>query len=199
MVCNQYAIDSQEKILIGFAGPPSSGKDVMADVMCSSISNLTGKVPEEARKYIQENGKLYNIFQQYVIYSRQKEHEDEIRRNYQIAISASPVFLAYFYTALLKSETPSSAEYSIISDIYRKAIESLNSYDYLFFCEPFDFYDQDSVRYQTNNQVDVLNRSIRSFLDLNNKKYCILPAISVDERLDICMNYIGARQKGNNI
>lgn len=196
MICNKYEIRAEGKQLIGFAGPPSSGKDIMADALSSALTNISGKVPEEARKYIQENGKLYNIFQQDIIYHRQREHEEEIQRNYQIAISSSPLFLAYFYTVLLKSDTPTGAEYSIIADMYKKAVISLDKYDYLFLCEPLELYTQDSVRYQSNNQVEILNTSIKSFLDLHNKDYCLLPALPVDDRLEICANYIGAHQTG---
>lgn len=193
MICNQYTLNSNKnKILIGIAGAPSSGKDKMAEALSAALTNKSEKVPEEARKYIQENGKLYSIFQQNIIYHRQKELEEEILRNYDVAVSSSPIFLAQFYAVLLKQDGILSAELSTMADLYRKAIESLVSYDYIMLCAPLESYDQDDIRYQNTKQVDTIHRSIAAFLDLHGKNYLLLPSATVNERLKMCLEYIGA-------
>jgi hypothetical protein len=187
---NIISINMSEKILIGFCGAPSSGKDKIADALNLCLSNPCEKVNEEARRYIEEHGSIDNIFQQYLIMQKQLKREEDILSSYQVAISASPVFLAYFYAALFVDQNSSRSEISVLSDIYSSAIFSLKRYNYLFYCDPLINYESDGIRFQNNLQLESLSLSIKSFLMLHSKKFVILPSISIEERMEIIYDSI---------
>jgi hypothetical protein len=192
MKCNSYYIPTNDNILIGFAGPPSSGKDTLAEALSLHLRNSSSKVQECAREYMEKYGPLYDVFQQHVIYFKQETREQEILRAYQVAISSSPKFLAWFYAVLLLKPEPTESEYGVITDLYLEAVKSIKDYHFIFFCDSLLSYEQDSIRYQDNKQVDAISRSIRSFLDLHGANYCYLPADTLGKRLDLVLDYIGA-------
>jgi len=197
MKCNHYYLTSEEKIFIGIAGPPSSGKDTLADSLNSVLINSSNKVHEYAREYVEKYGPPKSIFEQYVIYSKQFERENEIRSIYQVAICSSPRFLSWFYASKLLCRTDRrEAELGVLSELYKNALKSLFDYSFIIYCEPLE-YDDDGLRFQSKKDVKDIHNSITSFFDIHKINYLSLPAISVGERVRMVTEYIGAIEKVN--
>ncbi len=196
MFCNHYKIDSDKKLLIGFAGAPSTGKDTMADVTRMALSNSSHKVHEFAREYIEKHGSTYSNFQQHIIWEKQVELEECARKTYQVVFSSSPRFLSFIYASMLMPSNPQSADYANLSDLFDKATRGAREYDYLFVCEPFGKMQQDGLRFQEDADILVIHQMIGAFLTLLSVPYTLLPGQNnntVEERLSIIMETIGAK------
>lgn len=193
MQCNQYVIPSNEKMTIGMLGGPSSGKDTLCDYISAILSNSNKKMTEIARDYIEKNGNLYSPFQERIIFDKIAEREKEVAATYQVVLSPGARILAYFYTAILTPANPNSAELDNLQDIYSSCIKAVNDYDYLFFCESLD-YDEDGLRYQSEEENLMLRDCILNFLKLHKIPYVYLGVGSVSERSEKVLEVIGAQK-----
>jgi hypothetical protein len=72
-------------------------------------------------------------------------------------------------------------------------LNSVEDYDYLFFCESLK-YDNDGLRYQSNKESILLQNSILSFLDLHRIAYIYLDAASVFKRCEKILSTLGAKK-----
>lgn len=200
MVCNKYSLPATSKMIIAFAGGPSSGKDTMADLCRVALTNPSHKVYEFAREYMQSHGPLYSNLQQNIIYEEQVKLEESAMKTYPIVFSSSPRFLAFIYALILMSDKPPSAEYANLANLFEKATRSVVAgvYDHIFLCEPLGHFEKDGLRYQDYDEALQIHHMMESFLTLLKVNYISLPDVgetpeeSIFNRLEIIMDAIGA-------
>ena len=193
LICNEYYIPHDNKIMIGMLGGPSSGKDTVCDYLSAILSNPNKKMTEVARDYIEKNNVLYSPFQERIIFDKITEREKEVYSTYQITLNPGAKILAYFYTVLLTPSNHNSAELENLTDMYALCLNAVRDYDYLFFCESLK-YDEDGLRYQSDKENNLLQNSIISFLDMHRIQYTYIEAAPVLERCQKILSVIGAKK-----
>ena len=152
-----------------FIGSAGSGKStIVTDV----ITRLKKKgvnaehVPEMIRYDIQQNGPMESIWEQYRTLQNQREYEDGVPNNVDIAIIDSGCLTPYFYACLYTS-TASVRERLVLADMFKYLINDIykRRYDYIFFLPDKLTQEQtalnditkDGTRYQTTDELETLD------------------------------------------
>lgn len=164
-------------IKIGLLGGPSSGKSTLAAALFAELKELgwkTEQVQEYAREFINKNGAITNILNQYLLYEKQSEKESIVPETIEYLITDSPTILSLIYA--IHYATPVNRDHQqMIINLYEKFIkyDRLN-YDYLFLLPSIRNYVIDGTRTQTAKEATELGNKIKIFLDLHNMKYSLL-------------------------
>ena len=171
--------------LVTFIGAPSSGKSTLATDTHTELKKL-GKnsifVPEVATDYIAEYGVPNTPVDQLVIFYKQLNKEKMFIGSKDYIICDSSGILNYFYFRNLYNEKLSNKDIAVINHLQKEILKSINQWDYVFYLPPiFDNID-DGIRYQNKEQIQRIDRWIKSYLELENINHIDLSNIDLKKR-----------------
>jgi len=162
-------------IKIGLMGAPGCGKSTLAAYVFAMLKDtgLDGElVSEYIREFINKHKRVPSITFQNVIYERQFTKEKIIPEHLDFLITDSPHILSTIYASLY-IDYDDKDQIELLGDLYLKFLrQSRDSYDLIYVLDhnhPPKM--DDGVRYQTNEEMDLLKTIIPSFLDMHKIKY----------------------------
>lgn len=166
-------------IKIGLIGPPGCGKSTLAAYVFAMLkdSGIDGElINEYIREHVNRHKRVPSITFQGLIYERQLEKEKIIPQTLDFFITDSPHILSYIFASLyINYDDPDQVE--LLGDLYLKFLrQSKNAYDLIYVLEHNHPPKDDGVRYQTDEEMQLLKNSIPVFLDMHKVKYTTLDA-----------------------
>lgn len=188
--------------IIGNAG---SGKSTLAGKLFSALKPQginVELVPEFIRGDIQMNGPMQSIWEQYRTRSSQKEIEDSLPQNIDVAVIDSGTLTPYFYSALY-SNKENERERLVLQDMYRFLLDDIykRRYDYIFFLPREKTYASnpnilsDGTRYQSAEEINTLETHMALlFGNLHKVSNVYVLDCELDERLDTVLEIIGHKE-----
>ena len=165
-------------IKIGLIGSPGCGKSTLAAYVFAMLKDtgLDGElITEYIREHVNRHKRVPSITFQSLIYERQLEKEKIIPQHLDFFVTDSPHILSYIFASLyIDYKDPDQVE--LLGDLYLKFLrQSKDAYDLIYVLEhnhPPKM--DDGVRYQTDDEMDLLNKTIPAFLDMHKVKYTLL-------------------------
>ena len=176
-------------IKIGLIGAPGCGKSTLAAFVFAMLKDLgiDGElVNEYIREYVNRHKRVPSITFQSVIYERQLEKEKIVPKQLDFFITDSPHILSYIFASLyIDYKDPDQVE--LLGDLYLKFLrQSKDAYDLIYVLDHNHPPKEDGVRYQTDEEMELLKRAIPTFLDMHKVKYTRLGgAIATKERAEM--------------
>ena len=166
-------------IKIGLIGPPGCGKSTLAAYVFAMLkdSGIDGElINEYIREHVNRHKRVPSITFQGLIYERQLEKEKIRPQTLDFFITDSPHILSYIFASLyINYDDPDQVE--LLGDLYLKFLrQSKNAYDVIYVLEHNHPPKDDGVRYQTDEEMQLLKNSIPVFLDMHKVKYTTLDA-----------------------
>ncbi len=155
------------KHLIGICGPPSSRKTTTANRMYGWTTGSRQAVPEYAREWIMNHGRISGVAGQQKMMYGQLQRETQALEVYQWVISDSPQFLSFVYATLGGTFDIRDSEHrAILAEIYEHAIHSLTKYSRIYLLAAKPVID-DGIRVQSDDEARVIFDRIHQFLELH--------------------------------
>lgn len=162
-------------IKIGLIGAPGCGKSTLAAYVFAMLKDrgIDGElVNEYIREHVNKHKRVPSITFQSVIYERQLEKEKIIPPNLEFMVTDSPHILSYIFASLyIDYNDPDQVE--LLGDLYLKFLrQSRDAYDLIYVLDhnhPPKM--DDGVRYQTDEEMDLLKQTIPAFLDMHKMSY----------------------------
>jgi nicotinamide riboside kinase len=180
-------------IKIGLIGAPGCGKSTLAAYVYAMLKDkgVDGElVSEYIREHVNRHKRVPSITFQGVIYERQLEKEKIIPQHLGFFITDSPHILSYIFASLyIDYGDPDQIE--LLGDLYLKFVrQSRDAYDLIYVLDhnhPPKM--DDGVRYQNDDEMELLKRVIPTFLDMHKISYTVLDGtISTKERAEMVVN-----------
>lgn len=183
--------------IITFVGAAGSGKTTIAKDLFVALKKKgynTELTSEWIREDIQANGHLESIWEQYRTRMKQMEREDAVPKNIDYHISDSGTLTMFFYAALYANKTK-PRERLVLSDMYKYFLDDiyLKRYDYVFFLPSCQTYEKnmnilnDGTRFQTEEEIDLLNRHMSMMFTEVHKTENVF---SIDSPIDKRLNQV---------
>lgn len=179
--------------LITFIGAPSSGKSTLATDVHTELKKLSKNsifVPEVATDYIAEYGVPNTPVDQLVIFYKQLNKEKMFVGSKDYIICDSSGILNYFYFRNLYDNKLSNKDIAVINHMQKEILKSLNQWDYVFYVPPILENVEDGIRYQNTEQIQRIDRWIKSYLELENINHYDLSKINLKKRSDFVIKNI---------
>lgn len=181
---------------IALCGAASCGKTTTAYALRNSLikDHVTEIVHEYAREFLLTNEHGDTLIAQMIIFNEQLERERKIINNpkVEIVICECPLFLNYLYTLSMQLVSRKNVSWpQFLSEIYKKCIEQLFSYDYIY-CLPSvntEFKD-DAVRGEAKQHRHEIESAIKGFLDVHAVDYMTIDCPK-EERADMILRHLG--------
>lgn len=157
---------------IALFGGPGSGKTTLAAAFVAHMNSQHKPyyhVPEYARSFIDTYGanaiRECGPLIQTKFTSKQEQKELDVPPNVEGFVSDSPLFQAWFYSALYGDNTIPS--YIARKDNYKTFLKSINNYTHIFRVVRESDYQDDGCRYQNEEQAKLLEDSMACILKLH--------------------------------
>lgn len=162
-------------IKIGLIGAPGCGKSTLAAYVFAMLKDrgIDGElVNEYIREHVNKHKRVPSITFQSVVYERQVEKEKIVPPHLDFFITDSPHILSYIFASLyINYKDPDQVE--LLGDLYLKFLrQSKDAYDLIYVLDhnhPPKM--DDGVRYQTDEEMELLKRTIPAFLDMHKVPY----------------------------
>lgn len=156
-----------------FIGAPGSGKSLLANQVFTELKTRHYNaeiVHEWVRFDIQANGSMESIHEQYRTRIKQKELEDNVPESNDYMIVDSGTITPYFFACLYCGEDV--RQRLVIQDMFKFLLDDLfqSRYTDIFILPTSQSYSvnprilQDGTRFQTPEEIDVLDRHMRMLL-----------------------------------
>jgi thymidylate kinase len=173
--------------LICFIGAPASGKSTLASAVHTELK-MKGVnsvfVGEIATNYIAEYGLPNTPLDQMVVFYKQLNAERMFVKNKDIVICDSSSILNYFYFRSLYKAKLTDKDIAAINHIQKEILKSLSQWDHIFYVPPIPIQESsDGIRYHGKEEIEKLDRWIKSYLELENIKHEDLSQIPLEERV----------------
>lgn len=185
---------------IAIVGAPNSGKSTLASQV-NSVLKTKGLnsvfVEEYAVEYIAEYGVPASMEQQQIVFEEQYRKERLFANNKDFVVCDSASFLSYIYGRLNYGYPLAKQSIVALNHLHKKALESLEYWDYIFYVPPLGSYVLDGVRYHTEEESIKIDKMIKGFLDLEQIPYIDLSNVQLENRIDEVLNIIENRQVEN--
>ena len=179
--------------LITFIGAPCSGKSTLANSVQSEIKIRGGNsifINEVATDYIAEYGIPNTPQDQMVVFYKQLNREMMYKESKEYIVCDSSSMLNYFYFRTLFPKKPENKDIAIINHIQKEILKSINNWDYIFYVTPIETDSEDGIRYHDKEEIQKIDRWIKSYLELENIEFIDMSNIALDDRLDFVLNTV---------
>jgi len=161
---------------IALFGGPGTGKTTAAAAFAAHMNSLHQPyyhITEYARTFIDTYGAEAIVecgpLIQLKFTEKQQQREREVPESVHGFITDSPLFIAWFYSALYGSNTPAS--YIARKDNYKVFLKRVYDYDHIFHIVRESDYQEDGCRYQDADQATMLDQSMALMLNLHGVKF----------------------------
>ena len=109
----------------------------------------------------------------------------------EFTVCDSSSILNYFYFRQLYPEKLSNKDIASINHLQKEILKHINTIDHVFYVPPMrDINTDDGIRYHNSDDIDRLDRWIKSYLELENINHTDLSGIGVDKRTEYILKNI---------
>jgi guanylate kinase len=182
-----------ESKLISIIGAPGSRKTTIASSVHTDLKK-TGHnsifVSESATQFIAEYGIPNEPIDQLVIFYKQLNEERMFvgKKDYIVCDSSS--LLNYFYYRQLFTNKLSNKDIANINHMQKEILKSISQWSFIFYA-PCNLTNlDDGIRYQNKEEIQKIDRWIKSYLELENIPFIDLSIINENERVNFILNKI---------
>lgn len=186
-------IPSKTGKLICIMGPPCSGKSTLASEVHTELKKMginSMFIGEVATEFISEYGVPTNPSDQMVIFYKQLNKEKMFLDSKDYIICDSSSLLNYFYFRGLFPHQLSNKDIATINHIQKEILKSINSWSNIFYVGPIDTETNDGIRFHDKNQINKIDRWIRSYLEIENINFTDLSGSDISQRSNIIVSSI---------
>lgn len=180
--------------LIMIIGAPASGKSTLASEVHTELKKRNKNsifISEVATDFIAEYGIPNTPIDQMVIFYKQLNKETMFLDSKDFIVCDSSSILNYFYFRKLFPEKPSNKDIASINHLQKEILKHINTIDHIFYVPPMmDIDTNDGIRYHNDDEINRLDRWIKSYLELENIKHTDLSGVKVNKRIDFILNNI---------
>ncbi|AEO93552.1 thymidylate kinase [Bacillus phage G] len=179
---------------VSIVGSPGSGKSTLASQINSLLktSGINSVFIEEyVTEFIGEFGIPYKMEHQQVIFDKQYDKERMFSQNKDFVVCDSASWLSYIYGRQYYDSPLEKQDIATLNHLHKKALESLEYWDFVFYLPTPETYGLDGVRYHTQEESNKLDKMIKGWLEIENVQYIDLSHIEVGKRIDEVMKRIG--------
>lgn len=174
-------------------GAPGCGKSTLASSVHTELKKL-GKnsifIPEVATDFIAEFGIPNEPIDQLVIFYKQLSDERMFIGSKDYIICDSSGMLNYFYFRRLFKMPIGNKDIAIINHMQKEILKSLNQWSHVFYLPVMLNDIEDGIRYQNKEEIILIDRMIKSWLELENMPYIDLTNIDRRDRTDFILKII---------
>ena len=185
---------SKGKLII-ILGPPCSGKSTLASEVHVELKKRglnSAFVSESASEYIAEYGIPNSPNDQMVIFYKQLNKEKMFLDSKDYIICDSSFILNYFYFRGLFPEVLSNKDISAINHIQKEILKNLSLYDTIYYVPPIIVDENDGIRFHQRDEIDRLDKCIKSYLWTEKINHIDLSNIDMSKRVSmIVKNIVG--------
>jgi len=179
--------------LITIIGAPASGKSTLAASVHSELKKL-GKnsifISEVATDYIAEYGIPNTPQDQIVIFYKQTNREKMFIGSKDFIVCDSSGILNYFYFRGLFPKKLTNKDIAIVNHLQKEILKTINHWDHIFYVPPILDNVEDGIRYHNTEQIEKIDKWIKSYLEIENINHQDLSKISLKDRTDFIIKSI---------
>ena len=180
--------------LIMIIGAPASGKSTLASEVHTELKKRNKNsifVSEVATDYIAEWGIPNTPIDQIVIFYKQLNKEKMFIDSKEFIVCDSSSILNYFYFRKLFPEKLANKDIATINHLQKEILKHINDIDNIFYVPPMrDIDTNDGIRYHNDDDIAILDRWIKSYLELENINHTDLSGVKVDDRLEFILKEV---------
>lgn len=150
---------------IAIVGSPSCRKTTVAEklkVQLKMMGYNAEIAAEYARSYIMNYGAPEHVSEQILITGGQIDLEDKLSRVHDIIICDSSSFLGYIYGSMFPIQNGKDRLFR--SKLHEMMLEHYPTYDYVFFFPKEEKLREDGIRYQSDEQAELISMNIKHFM-----------------------------------
>ncbi len=179
--------------LVTIIGAPASGKSTLATSVHTELKKR-GKnsifVGEAATDYIAEYGIPNTPVDQVVIFYKQLNRERMYLDSKDFVICDSSTILNYFYFRGLFPNKLSNKDIAIINHLQKEILKTINQWSHIFYVPPIFSNIEDGIRYHDMEQIEKLDRWIKSYLEIEGIDFEDLSKVNLDDRTEHILKLI---------
>ncbi len=105
-------------------------------------------------------------------------------------ICDSSGILNYFYFRGLFDNNLSNKDIATINHLQKEILKTINQWDYVFYIPPILENTEDGIRYHNVEQINKIDRWIKSYLELENISHFDLTEIDLKKRVDFVLKTV---------
>jgi len=179
--------------LITFMGAPSSGKSTLASAVHTNLK-ISGYnsifVSEEATDFIAQYGIPNTPIDQVTIFYKQTNRERMFIGSKEYIICDSSGILNYFYFRKLFENPLKNKDIAVINHLQKEILKTLSQWDFIFYTPLMNNSVEDGIRYQNSEEIEKIDRWIKSYLEMENIPHIDLSTIDLKNRQDYVVKMI---------
>jgi nicotinamide riboside kinase len=179
--------------LITFMGAPSSGKSTLASAVHTNLK-ISGYnsifVSEEATDFIAQCGIPNTPIDQVTIFYKQTNRERMFIGSKEYIICDSSGILNYFYFRKLFDNPLKNKDIAVINHLQKEILKTLSQWDFIFYTPLMSNSVEDGIRYQNSEEIEKIDRWIKSYLEMENIPHIDLSTIDLKNRQDYVVKMI---------
>lgn len=183
----------QKAKAISIVGAPGAGKSTLASQI-NSVLKTQGKnsifIEEYVVEYIAEYGIPTSMESQQIIFQEQYRKERTFAESKDYVVCDSASWMSYIYGRQYYDLPLSRQAIASLSHMHKKALESLEYWNIIFYVPMLDDYSLDGVRYHKQDESKKIDRMVKGWLELENIPYIDLSNVELDKRIEVAMQYI---------
>jgi len=178
--------------LVMIIGAPASGKSTLATEVHTELKKMSKNsifISEVATDFIAEWGIPDSPIDQMVIFYKQLNKEKMFLESKEFIICDSSSILNYFYFRKLFPSKLSNKDIATINHLQKEILKHISTIDKIFYVPPMKQIDtNDGIRYHNSDDIDKLDRWIKSYLELENIDHIDLSDIDRENRVNFILN-----------
>jgi nicotinamide riboside kinase len=173
--------------LISILGSPASGKSTLASELHTELKKMGINsifVSEVATEFISEYGVPSTPSEQMVIFYKQLNKERMFLNSKDFIICDSSSMLNYFYFRGLFKNKLSNKDIATINHIQKEILKSINMWSEIFYVPPINTNISDGIRFHNKEEINKIDRWIKSYLEMENISHHDLSNFNLNERVN---------------
>lgn len=179
--------------LISILGSPASGKSTLASELHTDLKKMGINsifVSEVATEFISEYGIPSTPSEQMVIFYKQLNKERMFLNSKDFIICDSSSMLNYFYFRGLFKDKLNNKDIATINHIQKEILKSINFWSHIFYVNPIETNVNDGIRFHNKEEINKIDRWIKSYLEMENIPHHDLSDIKMKDRSEYIRNII---------